>query len=124
MNTEGDGLLRSDPPGIGKERSRGPNSQMEETMNKETQSYIDMLRNFGTNFGLPQVDVEKLIETNRKNIEALGEFGESRRRRRAVRGAEAARGSRSRSARSHGRLPAAISRSAIRRKSSPSRLSS
>ena len=42
-------------------------------MNKETQSYIDMLRNFGTNFGLPQVDVEKLIETNRKNIEVLGE---------------------------------------------------
>jgi len=42
-------------------------------MNKQTQSYIEMLRNFGTNFGLPQVDVEKLIETNRKNIEALGE---------------------------------------------------
>ncbi len=40
---------------------------------KETQSYIDMLRNFGTNFGLPQVDVEKLLETNRKNLEALGE---------------------------------------------------
>ena len=42
-------------------------------MTKETQSYIDMLRNFGTNFGLPQVDVEKLFETNRKNLEALGE---------------------------------------------------
>ena len=42
-------------------------------MDKETQSYIDMLRNFGTSFGLPQVDVEKLIETNRKNIEALEE---------------------------------------------------
>ena len=42
-------------------------------MTKETQSYIDMLRNFGTNFGLPQVDVEKLLETNRKNLEALGE---------------------------------------------------
>ena len=42
-------------------------------MNKETESYVDMLRKFGTNFGLPQVDVEKLIETNRKNIEVLGE---------------------------------------------------
>jgi phasin family protein len=42
-------------------------------MTKETQSYIDMLRNFGGSFGLPQVDVEKLIETNRKNLEALGE---------------------------------------------------
>ena len=43
-------------------------------MTKETQSYIDMLRNFGTNFGLPQVDVEKLFETNCKNLEALGEL--------------------------------------------------
>ena len=42
-------------------------------MNKETESYVDMLRKFGTNFGLSQVDVEKLIETNRKNIEELGE---------------------------------------------------
>ena len=42
-------------------------------MTKETQSYIDMLRSFGSNFGLPQVDVEKLLEMNRKNLEALGE---------------------------------------------------
>ena len=42
-------------------------------MTNETQSYIDMLRNFGSSFGLPQVDVEKLLETNRKNLEALGE---------------------------------------------------
>ena len=42
-------------------------------MSKETQSYIDMLRTFGSSFGLPQVDVEKLLETNRKNLEALGE---------------------------------------------------
>ena len=41
-------------------------------MTKETQSYVDMLRNFGSTFGLPQVDVEKLLETNRKNLEALG----------------------------------------------------
>ena len=55
-------------------RSGGKRTQdVEETVTKETQSYIDMLRNFGTNFGLPQVDVEKLLETNRKNLEALGE---------------------------------------------------
>ena len=42
-------------------------------MTNETQSYIDMLRNFGSSFGLPQVDIEKLLETNRKNLEALGE---------------------------------------------------
>ena len=42
-------------------------------MTKGTQSYVDMLRNFGSTFGLPQVDVEKLLETNRKNLEALGE---------------------------------------------------
>ncbi|MBV8106163.1 MAG: TIGR01841 family phasin [Hyphomicrobiales bacterium] len=42
-------------------------------MTKETQPYIDMLRNFGNSFGLPQVDVEKLLETNRKNLEALTE---------------------------------------------------
>jgi phasin family protein len=42
-------------------------------MTKETQPYIDMLRNFGSSFGLPQVDVEKLLETNRKNLEALTE---------------------------------------------------
>src|SRR5271166_5719726 len=42
-------------------------------MTKETQPYSDMLRNFGNSFGLPQVDVEKLLETNRKNLEALAE---------------------------------------------------
>jgi phasin family protein len=43
----------------------------EEGMTKESQTYIDMLRNFAGGAGLPQVDVDKLIETNRKNIEAL-----------------------------------------------------
>ena len=37
----------------------------------KTQSLADMLRGFASSVGLPQVDVEKLIETNRKNIEAL-----------------------------------------------------
>lgn len=42
-------------------------------MANETQSYVEMLRNFASGVGLPQVDVDKLIETNRKNIEALAE---------------------------------------------------
>lgn len=42
-------------------------------MSNESQSYLEMLRSFGSNFGLPQVDVEKLLEMNRKNLEALGE---------------------------------------------------
>ena len=42
-------------------------------MANETQSYVEMLRNFARGVGLPQVDVDKLIETNRKNIEALAE---------------------------------------------------
>ena len=58
-------------------------------MTKETEAYIDMLRNFGKSFGLPQVDVEKLLETNCKNLAALAEFGEGRRRGRAVSGGEA-----------------------------------
>ena len=37
-------------------------------MTKETQSYIDMLRSFGSNFGLPQVDVEKLLEDETQKI--------------------------------------------------------
>jgi phasin family protein len=45
----------------------------EETMTKETEPYMDMLRNFGKSYGLPQVDIEKLLETNRKNLEALAE---------------------------------------------------
>ena len=42
-------------------------------MANEIQSYIEMLRNFASGVGLPQVDVDKLIETNRKNVEALAE---------------------------------------------------
>ncbi len=40
---------------------------------KGAQSYMDMLRGFGANLGLPQVDVEKLIDANRKNLEALNQ---------------------------------------------------
>jgi phasin family protein len=36
-----------------------------------TQSFIDMLRKFGSDLGLPNIDVDKLIETHRKNIETF-----------------------------------------------------
>jgi len=43
----------------------------EKGMTKQPQSLTDMLLGFASTVGLPQVDAEKLIETNRKNIEAL-----------------------------------------------------
>ena len=36
------------------------------------QSLLDMIKEFGTGLGLPKVDVDKLIEVHRKNIDALG----------------------------------------------------
>ena len=40
-------------------------------MTDATQSYPDILSKFGTELGLPTVDVDRLLEANRKNIEAL-----------------------------------------------------
>ena len=34
-------------------------------------SFLDQIKAFGARLGLPKVDVEKLIEMNRKNVEAL-----------------------------------------------------
>jgi len=42
-------------------------------MANETTSYVDMLRKFGGDLGLPKVDVDKLIESHRKNIDALSQ---------------------------------------------------
>jgi phasin family protein len=42
-------------------------------MANETTSYVDMLRKFGSDLGLPKVDVDKLIESHRKNIDALSQ---------------------------------------------------
>jgi phasin family protein len=39
----------------------------------EPTSYIDMLRKFGSDLGLPKVDVDKLLEVQKKNIDALGQ---------------------------------------------------
>ena len=40
-------------------------------MAKETQSLVDVIRQFGSDLGLPKVDIDKLVETHRKNFEAL-----------------------------------------------------
>ena len=40
-------------------------------MTKETKSFVDIVRQFGSDLGLPKVDVDKLVETHRKNFEAL-----------------------------------------------------
>src|SRR5262245_254393 len=37
-----------------------------------TQSFLDMIEEFGTGLGVPKVDVDKLIEVHRRNIDALG----------------------------------------------------
>jgi phasin family protein len=38
----------------------------------DTSSYIEMLRKFGSDLGLPKMNVDQLVETQKKNIEALG----------------------------------------------------
>lgn len=42
-------------------------------MANETTSYVDMLRKFGSDLGLPKFDVDKLIESHKKNIDALSQ---------------------------------------------------
>jgi phasin family protein len=37
----------------------------------DTNSYIEMLRKFGSDLGLPMMNVDQLVETQKKNIEAL-----------------------------------------------------
>lgn len=39
----------------------------------DTTSYIDMLRKFGSDLGLPKLNVVELLQTQRKNIDALSE---------------------------------------------------
>jgi phasin family protein len=45
-------------------------------MTQAGQSLIDTFKKFGTDLGLPKVDVEKIVETHRKNIEAMGRSAE------------------------------------------------
>jgi len=42
-------------------------------MTNEATSYIDMLRKFGSDLGLPKVDIDLLIEGHKKNIDALAQ---------------------------------------------------
>jgi phasin family protein len=42
-------------------------------MTQDTTSYIEMLRKFGSDLGLPKLDVDKLIEAQKNNIDALGQ---------------------------------------------------
>jgi phasin family protein len=53
-------------------RSNGQPEE-EKKMAHDPQSYIDMFRNFAGGLGVPKLDVDKLIETQRKNIDALGQ---------------------------------------------------
>ncbi|ERF81550.1 TIGR01841 family phasin [Bradyrhizobium viridifuturi] len=39
----------------------------------DNSSYIDMLRKFGTDLGLPKLNVDELLQTQKKNLEALGQ---------------------------------------------------
>lgn len=36
-------------------------------------SYIEMLRKFGTDLGLPKLNVDELLQAQKKNLEALGQ---------------------------------------------------
>lgn len=40
-------------------------------MTDETQSWLDRLRKFGSELGLPKVDIDQLLDANRKNLDAL-----------------------------------------------------
>jgi phasin family protein len=42
-------------------------------MTNEKTSYVDMLRKFGSDLGLPKIDVDKLIGGHKKNIDALSQ---------------------------------------------------
>jgi phasin family protein len=46
-------------------------NKQEETMTEDTQSWLDRLRKFGSDLGLPKVDVDQLIDAHRKNLDAL-----------------------------------------------------
>ena len=39
---------------------------------EESKAFLDMIEEFGTGLGVPKVDVDKLIEVHRRNIDALG----------------------------------------------------
>ena len=42
-------------------------------MAQETQSLVDMVKKFGSDLGLPKVDVDKLVDVHLKNLDALAQ---------------------------------------------------
>lgn len=46
-------------------------------MAEPTQSWLDMLKKFGSELNLPKVDVDKLIEIHRKNLDALDQSAQA-----------------------------------------------
>lgn len=42
-------------------------------MTNEAASYVDMLRKFGSDLGLPKLNIDKLIEGHKRNIDALAQ---------------------------------------------------
>jgi phasin family protein len=46
---------------------------MEETMTQDVQTLIDVLRKFGSDLGLPKLDVDQLIKTQRSNLDAFAQ---------------------------------------------------
>jgi len=43
----------------------------EEDMAQEAQQFVEMLKKFGSDLGLPKIDVDKLVDVQRKNIDAF-----------------------------------------------------
>jgi phasin family protein len=43
----------------------------EEDMAQEAQQFLEMLKKFGSDLGLPKIDVDKLVDVQRKNIDAI-----------------------------------------------------
>jgi phasin family protein len=46
---------------------------MEETMTQDVQTLIDVLRKFGSDLGLPKLDVDQLIKTQRSHLDAFAQ---------------------------------------------------
>lgn len=40
-------------------------------MAQEAQQFVEMLKKFGSDLGLPKIDVDKLVDVQRKNIDAI-----------------------------------------------------
>ena len=48
-------------------------SQMQETMTQDVQTLIGVLRKFGSDLGLPKLEVDQLIKTQRSHLDAFAQ---------------------------------------------------